>query len=88
MAIQWAPILKAVFVEAIPALVDLIKSAIEAGEDQAAELRGKPITISVAFGGGEGEAVVYQRTIEAKLPDDFDLGDDPTLDPAPPADPE
>jgi len=68
----WAELAKAIFVEAIPALVDLIKSAIDAGEDEAQKLRDQPITISISFGGGEGEAVKYQRTIEAKLPNGFD----------------
>jgi hypothetical protein len=73
MAIQWAPILKAVFVEAIPALVDLIVEACTSGKADAKEMRNKSITVSISFGGGDGEAVKFQRTIEPKLPGDFVL---------------
>lgn len=57
----------------MPALIDAINDAIaKSGKDNAVELRKRPMTVSVSFGGGEGEAIEAQRTIESRLPDDFD----------------
>jgi hypothetical protein len=61
----------------IPALIEAITDLVETqGKEKAVELRDRPLKISVSFGGGEGEAVVAQREVEAKLPDGFTGYDD------------
>lgn len=58
-------------VKLVPSLIDIIAEAIgDGGEAKAEELRKQPITVSIAFGGGEGEAVKVQREIEGNLPDE------------------
>ena len=58
----------------IPALIEAIEAALaESGKDDAEDLRGRPMSVSVSFSGGEGEAIVAQRNVEAKLPDDFEF---------------
>jgi len=69
---QWTELMKTILVEAIPALIDMVRDAMNAGEADVQKLRDQPITISISFGGGDGEALTVQRTIEAKLPADFD----------------
>jgi len=66
---------KALLTEGVPALIDMAQEMYNAGKEDAEKYRNQSITISVSFGGGEGEAVKAQRTIEAKLPDDFSLDD-------------
>lgn len=62
----------------VPKLVlELIKLLRDTGKD-VKELRKQPMTVSVSFGGGEGDAIVVQREIEALLPDD-----EPPADPSP-----
>lgn len=54
----------------VPKLVlELIKLLRDTGKD-VRELRKQPMTVSVSFGGGEGDAIVVQREIEALLPDE------------------
>ena len=49
-------------------VLELIRILKDTGKD-VKELRKQPITVSVSFGGGEGDAIVVQREIEALLPD-------------------
>lgn len=54
----------------VPKLVmEIIKLCQDTGKD-VKELRKQPMTVSVSFGGGDGDAIVVQREIEALLPDD------------------
>jgi hypothetical protein len=51
-----------------PTIVEIISEALDGGKTSAEELRNQPIEVSIAFGGGPGEAIVIQRRIEADLP--------------------
>lgn len=56
--------------EIVPKLVmEIIKLCQDTGKD-VKEMRKLPMTVSVSFGGGEGDAIKVQREIEALLPDD------------------
>ena len=58
--------------EIVPKIVmELIQIFQDTGKD-VKEARKLPMTVSVTFGGGEGDAVVVQREIEALLPDEPD----------------
>lgn len=59
-----------VLAEAVPALVRLVTSLIDGSEESAEKFRARPITVSIAFGGGDGEAYTVQTSIEAALPDE------------------
>lgn len=50
---------------AIKSLIDIFTEIAKDLGTDVTELRKKPMTVSVSFGGDEGEAVVYQRTVEA-----------------------
>lgn len=69
-----AEILKAVLPPLIDAITTMVKNK---GAEDAKKLRGQPVQISIAFGGGPGGSEKTLTKIEAKLPDD-----------APPADPD
>jgi len=61
-----AEILKAVLPPLIEAVVEMMK---DKTEEEVAELRKRPLKVSIAFGGGEGESAKTLAEIEAKLPD-------------------
>jgi hypothetical protein len=61
-----AEILKALLPPLIDAVLDMIKNK---SDDETKTLRGQPIKISVAFGGGPGDSEKTLIKIEAKLPD-------------------
>ena len=48
----------------VSGLFEAIKAAIEDSGKDVAELREADITVSMSFGGEEGEAIVVQRKIE------------------------
>lgn len=68
MAIPGFAIAGALLSKVLPVVVELILDAISGDEHTAEELRNKSITVSIAFGGGEGDAVKVLREIEADLP--------------------
>jgi hypothetical protein len=73
MAMETASVLSLVgdvLTKSIPALIGLIRDALNKGQTTAEELRRKPITVSIAFEGQDGEAIKVQEEIEALLPDE------------------
>jgi hypothetical protein len=50
-------------------VVAAISDAIDGGKATAEELSKRPVTVSIAFGGGDGEAIKAQVDIEADLPE-------------------
>jgi len=68
MAIPGFAIAGELLAKVLPTVVEMILDAISGAEKSAEELRNKPITISIAFGGGEGDAVKVLRAIEESLP--------------------
>jgi hypothetical protein len=57
-----------ILVKVLPELVEFIQGEISGGAD-AEELRKKPLSVSVAFGGGPGKVIVVQESIEADMAD-------------------
>jgi hypothetical protein len=55
-----------ILTRAAPELYAYIKSEIDGGAD-AEELRKQDISVSIAFGGGPGEALVIQSKLEADM---------------------
>lgn len=60
-------VVTAVLKEAIPAIIEAVKILLDS-PTAAEDVRTKPLVFSVAFGGGDGEAVKVQRVIEGALP--------------------
>jgi len=67
-AAEVAGIVVAILAKAAGPLYEFIKSEIDGGAD-AEELRKKPVSFYITFGGGEGDAVKVQREVESEMLD-------------------
>jgi hypothetical protein len=70
-----------ILAEAVPALIKLIAELVDGSEADADAYRKRPITVSIAFGGGDGEAYKVQTVIEDSLPADPPDPDSTPTDP-------
>lgn len=57
-----------ILMKAFPVVYDFVNNELAGGAD-AQKLRDEPVSFSISFGGGEGDAVKVQRAIEGEMLD-------------------